>query len=157
VVTETGNTVSHFLDGAAAGTGVLSLSETSFTDAGQLLFIGTRGDGINRLTGDLSELIIAGSPISSYDVAALNNYLITQHHLVFVNTTPTNIVTSVMGNQLTLSWPADHIGWQLQSNSVGLTATGAWFTVPGSTVTNQVITTLDATRTNVFYRMSYQP
>jgi hypothetical protein len=158
-VTETGNTVSHFLDGAASGTGILnnSFNETSATDAGQPLSIGIRGDAINRLAGDLSELIIAGSPISSYDVASLNKYLITQHHLVFVNTTPTNIVISVTGNQITLSWPADHIGWQLQSNSVGLTATGAWFTVPGSTATDQIITTLDATKTNVFYRMYYQP
>ena len=160
VVTETGNTVSHFLDGAASGTGILNggFNETSATDnSGQFLYVGTRGDGINRLAGDLSELIIAGSPISSYDVASLKNYLIAQHHLVFVNTHPTNIMFSVTGNQITLSWPADHIGWQLQSNSVGLTATGAWFTVSGSTTTNQMITSLDATKTNVFYRMLYQP
>ena len=158
-VTETGNTVSHFLDGAASGTAILnnSFNETSATDAGQPLSIGIRGDAVNRLAGDLSELIIAGSAISSYDVAALGRYLAAQHHLVFVNTTPTNIVISVTGNQITLSWPADHIGWQLQSNSVGLTVTGAWFTVPGSTATDQMTITTDATKTNVFYRMLYQP
>ena len=159
-VTETGNTVSHFLDGAANGTGILNggFLETSATDAAQPLSIGIRADAINRLTGDLSELIIAGSPISSYDVAALNNYLIAQHHLVFVNTNPTNIVVSAtVNNQFTLSWPADHLGWGLQSNSVGLTAAGSWFTVPGSTATTQMTITPDATKTNVFYRMFYQP
>lgn len=157
VVTESGNTVSHFLDGAASGTGILnnSFQETSATDAGQPLSIGIRGDAINRLSGDLSELIIAGSALTSYDVASLNSYLIAQHHLVFVNTQPTNLVASVTGNHLSLHWPADHIGWGLQSNSVGLTATGSWFPVAGSIVTNQIILPMDGTRTNVFFRMVY--
>jgi len=73
-----------------------------------------------------------------------------------VNSSPTNIVFSLSGGHLTLSWPADHIGWQLQSNSVGLASTGAWFTVSGSTATNQMIFTPDPTRTNVFFRMLYQ-
>ena len=72
-----------------------------------------------------------------------------------VNTNPTNMVLSVTNSQLTLYWPADHIGWELQSNSVGLTATDAWFNVPGSTATNQIIITPAATKTNVFYRMMY--
>jgi len=48
-------------------------------------------------------------------------------------------------------------GWQLQSNSVGLTATSAWFNVASSTTTNQVTITPDSTRANVFYRLLYQP
>jgi hypothetical protein len=76
---------------------------------------------------------------------------------VVVNTNPTNILFSASGGQLTLSWPADHSGWQLQSNPVGLTATGSWFTIAGSTMTNQMSFTPDQTTTNVFYRMLYQP
>jgi len=57
-----------------------------------------------------------------------------------VNATPTNIVTSVSGNQLTLMWPLDHTGWTLQSQTnsaaVGLGAT--WYDVTGSTATNQM-------------------
>ncbi|MEY4916604.1 MAG: hypothetical protein RL616_517, partial [Verrucomicrobiota bacterium] len=37
--------------------------------------------------------------------------------VVTVNTTPTNLVTSVSGNTLTLSWPADHTGWRLQAQT----------------------------------------
>jgi autotransporter-associated beta strand protein len=70
-----------------------------------------------------------------------------------VNPSRTNIVTAVSGNQLTLSWPADHTGWTLQSNSVSLLNTGAWATVSGSTTTNKIIITMDPTQTNVFYRM----
>ena len=76
---------------------------------------------------------------------------------VVVNPNPANIVSSVTGNQLTLSWPADHKGWQLQSNSVGLANSGAWFPVPGSTTTNQVIMKISPAATNVFYRMQYTP
>jgi hypothetical protein len=158
MATETGNTVSHFLDGVACGTGSLSgglANESDCVDAGQYLFLGTRGDGLLRLTGDISELIIAGSPISSGDVASLQTYLVSQHH--FVNTTPPNLTVSAANNQLTFSWPADHTGWQLQSNSVALTATSAWFTVAGSTATNQMTIMPDATKGNVFYRLLYQP
>jgi autotransporter-associated beta strand protein len=72
-----------------------------------------------------------------------------------VNTNSTNIVVSVSGNQMTMSWPTDHTGWFLQSNSVGLLNTAAWFNVPGSDATNKIIITTDKSQTNVFYRMKY--
>ena len=59
------------------------------------------------------------------------------------------------GNQLTLSWPTNYIGWLLQSNSVNLVDTNQWFTVPGSAATNSVIITVDPTKPQVFYRMSH--
>ncbi len=74
-----------------------------------------------------------------------------------VNTTPTNIVTSVSGNQLMLSWPADHTGWTLQSQtnnlSTGLAAT--WFNVAGSSSTNGVTFTIDPANPTVFFRLVY--
>jgi len=38
----------------------------------------------------------------------------------------------VLGDQLTLSWPADHTGWTLQTNAVDITFTNDWFALPGS-------------------------
>ncbi len=74
-----------------------------------------------------------------------------------VNPTPTNIVTSVSGNQLTLSWPADHTGWTLQaqtnSRSVGLSTN--WFVVSGSTTTNQMTFPINPANPTVFYRLKY--
>jgi hypothetical protein len=67
------------------------------------------------------------------------------------------VVSATGNNQVTLSWPADHIGWGLQSNSVGLLATRSWFAVAGSTATNQIILPTDPTKTSVFYRMVYPP
>ena len=59
---------------------------------------------------------------------------------ISVNQNPTNIVFSVSSNQLTLGWPADHIGWQLQvqTNSLSTGLGTNWVQVPGSTSTNQM-------------------
>jgi hypothetical protein len=71
-----------------------------------------------------------------------------------VNTSPTNITTVVSGNTLDMTWPADHTGWTLQTNSTGLLSP-SWFPYPGSTATNRIIITVDPTRPNVFYRLVY--
>ncbi len=72
-----------------------------------------------------------------------------------VNPTPTNIVTVVAGNQLTLSWPADHTGWKLQTqtNDLNTGISGTWFDVAGSTTTNAMNFTIDPANPTVFYRL----
>jgi hypothetical protein len=160
IASETGNTISQYVNGQPAGTGVLSASflESNTFDQGQQLYIGARSDNFNRLTGDLSELIVASSPLSSSDAASLSSYLSAQHHFTLFNPSPTTLTASYSNNQLTLSWPADHTGWQVQSNSIGVEVTNAWFTVSGSTSTNQITITPDANQSHVFYRMfSQQP
>ena len=160
VTSESGNTVSDYIDGGSFGTGILSANwqEANDADSGNDLTIGARADGFNRLTGDLSELIIANTAISASDVAAMSSYLAAKYNTVLFNPNPTSIaLSSIGGTNLLLSWPLDHTGWQLQSNSVGLTVTGAWTTVTGSTVTNQINIKPAANQTNVFYRLMYQP
>src|SRR5262249_45068373 len=46
------------------------------------------------------------------------------------------------GGNLQLSWPTN-AGWILQSNSVGLTATGSWFSIPNSTNLTNLSITID--------------
>ena len=72
-----------------------------------------------------------------------------------VNTTPTNFTASVSGNTLNLSWPANHLGWTLQTNSVSLAASNQWFPYPGSTAVTNLTINIDSTKTNVFFRMVY--
>jgi len=77
-----------------------------------------------------------------------------------VNANPTNITTSVKGNALTLSWPADHTGWRLQVQTNGLAAglssnSNYWATVPGSATTNSITITILSTNPAEFYRMIY--
>jgi hypothetical protein len=157
MATENGNTISHYFNGFLLGSGLSSFAETNIADAGQLFYIGKRADNAVKFYGDMSELIIAGSAVSAYDVAALNSYLVAQHHIpVLVNTSPVRMTFAATNSQLTLSWPSDHLGWQLQSNSVGLLATDQWFTVAGSRATNVIMVPVSTTDTNVFYRMSAQ-
>ena len=73
-----------------------------------------------------------------------------------VSTSPTNITLAFAGNTLDLSWPADHIGWTLQTNSVGITSPNSWFPLASSTATNHIIITPNPANTNVFYRLTYQ-
>ena len=72
-----------------------------------------------------------------------------------VNPNPTNITVKVSGNMLKLSWPADHLGWTLQTNSVGLAASNQWFAYPGSAATTNINIPINSAKTNVFFRMSY--
>lgn len=74
-----------------------------------------------------------------------------------INPNPTNIVVSVSGNQLTLSWPTDHIGWTLQSetNNLSVGLTNNWATVTGSTTTNAVVVPINLTNGTVFFRLIY--
>jgi autotransporter-associated beta strand protein len=73
-----------------------------------------------------------------------------------VNTNPTNVTFSVSGSTLTLTWPGDHQGWQLQSNPISLTTTD-WYQIVGSTSVTQESMTIDRSKTNVFFRMIYPP
>ena len=156
-VSESGNTVTHFVNGNASAPAVLggSFQETNCLDAGQSMNIGLRADNANKLTADVSEVIMAGSAISSYDVAQLDNYLIAKHHIA--SSSRTNIVLSTSGGNLTLSWPPDHTGWRLQqqTNSLSVGLRTNWFDVSGSTTTNQVTIPIDQTIDSMFYRMVY--
>ena len=71
------------------------------------------------------------------------------------NPTPTNIVTAVNNNTLTLSWPADHIGWRLlvQTNPLNRGLYTNWTTVAGSTTTNVINTGIDSNAPSIFYRL----
>ena len=76
-----------------------------------------------------------------------------------INTTPTNILSSLAGNQLTLMWPMDHTGWQLQAqtNSVSVGIRNNWVNVHNSTITNQEVYPVNLTNGTVFYRLIYSP
>jgi aryl-phospho-beta-D-glucosidase BglC (GH1 family) len=68
---------------------------------------------------------------------------------------PTQLGFGTAGNQLQLNWPADHTGWQLQSqtNSLAVGLGTNWVNVTGSAQTNQVPMTVNATNGTVFFRL----
>lgn len=70
-------------------------------------------------------------------------------------TNPTNISYSVVGNQLTLTWPADHLGWilQTQTNTLAVGVSTNWVTVPGSGSSTQAVITIDPSNPTAFFRL----
>lgn len=72
---------------------------------------------------------------------------------IYTSTNPVNLGIQAQASALTLSWPLDHTGWRLQSqtNSLGI----GWFDVPGLPRTNVVIAPIDASNSTVFYRLVY--
>jgi autotransporter-associated beta strand protein len=77
-----------------------------------------------------------------------------------VSPVPTNIVWSMNGTNLTLSWPADHTGWRLlvQTNYLanGVSSnTNDWTTVPGSPVTNMLTLPISPALPGEYYRLAF--
>jgi autotransporter-associated beta strand protein len=106
------------------------------------------------------------TPVSPGQGLAWNtNTLVTDGTLRVVSTLPVTISVgrpAVAGSApssqcLTLSWPADHIGWRLQAqtNSISAGLGANWLDVPNSVATNQMTFTLDPAASCVFYRLVY--
>src|SRR5262249_28067724 len=66
---------------------------------------------------------------------------------------PTNLGYSVAANTLTISWPATHRGWVLQSttNAPGLITN--WYDLPGSSSQTQAVTSLGLGSGTTFFRL----
>lgn len=93
------------------------------------------------------------------DYGCLGNYTLTANLPApsAVVTSPTNLTLTVVGNLLQLSWPADHIGWRLetQTNVVGAGIGSNWFDVAGATATNRVFVPRSAATGSVLFRLAY--
>ncbi|MFN3408270.1 MAG: hypothetical protein ACK45B_04710, partial [Limisphaerales bacterium] len=74
-----------------------------------------------------------------------------------VNTNATNLTAVFSPGSVTLSWPASHIGWTLQSqtNSQAIGLSTNWVNVAGSSTTNSVTLTVNPTNGAVFFRLKY--
>jgi autotransporter-associated beta strand protein len=97
-------------------------------------------------------------PGLSWDTSNLSvNGTITVSSGTGVNTGRTNLTFFVSGSTLDISWPADHTGWRLQSqtNPVSVGLRSNWFDIPGSTMTNHVVMPVTPANGSVFYRMVY--
>ena len=74
-----------------------------------------------------------------------------------VSTTPPQLAVAMGGGQMQLSWPLDHLGWQLemQANSFNAGLGTNWVTVPDSAMTNQVFVPINPVNGSVFFRLAY--
>ena len=74
-----------------------------------------------------------------------------------VSTVPPDIGFVIANNQLTLSWPPDHLGWTLeaQTNSLAVGLSANWMPVAGSTGVTNITIPINLTNGTVFYRLMY--
>jgi endoglucanase len=70
---------------------------------------------------------------------------------------PPQLGSSLNGSQLQLTWPSDQTGWRLeaQTNSLDSGIGTNWFTVSGSSATNQIFIPINAANGSVFFRLVY--
>lgn len=129
-----------------AGTGTVTV-----TNLGAALQIGDTFTLFNKALTNGSAMTITGGGMVWSNRLALDGKI---EAVAVFPTTPTNLTASVSGSTLTLSWPANYLGWSVQSNAVSVVSPGDWFTVPGSASTTTLNITIDPAKPNVFYRMS---
>ncbi len=77
--------------------------------------------------------------------------------LPLVNTNSPVLTNSYSGGTLTLSWPADRLGWRLetQTNAANVGLSTNWSTWPGSTNVTSVLVTNNPANPTVFFRLVY--
>lgn len=71
----------------------------------------------------------------------------------YIATTPTDISLNVSGNSLSVSWPADHLGWVLQSTTNSLSSP-TWVDIPGTPDLTSTPVATDPAISSMFYRLS---
>jgi autotransporter-associated beta strand protein len=76
-----------------------------------------------------------------------------------VNVAPCSMTVTKTASSITFSWPSDHTGWRLttQTNPLasGVRQTNTWYTVPGSSTTNTMTVPIDKNQPSIIYRLTY--
>jgi len=151
---------------AASHTNDLITGMTSVSYGGKLIVTNLSG---TLAAGDSFKLFNAASyanSFSSITLPALTGNLLWTNKLALdgtiavvspVNTAVTNLAYAVVGGQLQFSWPTDRTGWRLetQTNNLGTGLNTNWFTVSGSSQTNQMLIPIAPAPGTVFFRLTY--
>jgi autotransporter-associated beta strand protein len=146
---------------------VLGLSTVTY---GGTLFV-TNLFNVPYANGQVIKLFDATSYQGAFSTITLPNVVSYSNHLATdgaitvlqaaasVNTQPCPITMSKTASGMTLSWPSDHTGWRLttQTNAIanGLRMTNTWYTVTGSATTNSITLPIDKNQPTIFYRLTY--
>ncbi len=146
-VTRSNNTARLYVNGAIADTQTITMAPAHLNSA--LNYLGKSQYPDPLFNGRLDELFIYNYALSGAEIAGL---MVNQPPPPLA---PTSVSTSIAGNSLSLSWPSNYVGYRLESNAVSLTATGSWFTVPGSAMTNFLAMPISPSDSNVFFRLVY--
>jgi hypothetical protein len=106
-------------------------------------------------TNTVTTVVTNGNPYDAVNpgLTATNSFKV----VVLPNLLSTNVTLTANGTSLNLKWPADHTGWELQSqtNTLAHGLGTNWVSVTGSAATNQVVVPINRTNSAMFFRLTY--
>ncbi len=153
---------------ATAGDGKVILNWTASPGAtGYYVQQSTTNGGPYKIAGaNVSSATFTNSGLTNgvmyyYTVSATNAFgssaVSTQVSARPTSTAVPQLGSGVSAGQITLSWPSDHTGWSLQTqtNSLAQGLGTNWVTVSGSASTNQMILPVNPTNGSAFFRLVY--
>ncbi len=119
----------------------------------------TNGDTFTLFSQPVSNgaalnLVGGGASVTWTNNLAVNGSItvlsVTPPVTVNTNAATADFQVAIASGALNFSWAADHRGWQLYTNSVGLAAPTSWFPVPGSSNGTSATLNLNPAKVNVF-------
>jgi len=93
--------------------------------------------------------------VTAEDNVTTNLYTVNVMVAAPIASNPTNITATVSSGLLTLTWPADHLGWLVQSNSVSLAVPADWYDLSNTAAGTTYSIPMTPTQMNVFYRLRH--
>lgn len=147
-VTDNGSTACLYTNGVLVASGNVTISPADF-DPVLNNFGASQYPADPLFNGRLDQVFVYNYALNAAEITRLMN---DQPPPPLI---PTTISTTLTANLIGLFWPSNYTGYRLESNSVSLAATNSWFTVSAASSTNQIYMPLDASRTNVFFRLVY--
>jgi hypothetical protein len=115
------------------------------------------------VTNVVTNLVLNGitEPLGVYNSSTGSPYITGPGSLqvvapVVIASNPTNITfTAVSPASFKLSWPADHLGWIVQSNSVSLAVPADWQDISSTASGTNYLVNVNPAQANVFYRLRH--
>jgi len=139
-----------------------SASATSYNVERSLVTGGSYSNITNIVATNYADGAVVPGTTYYYVVAATNSAGASGNSteasaVALPSTATTNMAYQVSGDQLQISWPQDHLGWelQMQTNAPGSGLGTNWVMVPGSTNITSTNILIGPTQGDVFLRMAY--
>ncbi len=141
---------------AVTGTNIVNILDSGLTVGTNILFTYTGSiGGSNGFAGFKLGTLPSGVTAQLLNTGSAVRLGVTS--VFTVNTNPPVLTNSYSGGTLTLTWPADRLGWRLetQTNALNVGLSTNWSTVAGSTSVTSVAVTNNPANPTVFFRLVY--
>ena len=127
------------------------------TNLGPTVVVGDKFQLFSQAVTNGNALTVTGGGATWTNNLAVDGSITVLTVIPTVNTNPAtaNFQATVAAGALNFTWAPDHLGWQLYTNSVSLTATNSWFPIIGSAAVTNESVTISPANPNVFFQLRY--